>query len=258
VATYNGTLVPDEKAWARSIVKIHKTLAYMEQTKYLEPKFSYSFDDLAVILKSSGSVSNCTKISRISAVERMTAKKRHFKSVPPTPKESPRKNKYSQKARLKSLAVEPNFTSLPDPRRTFHANDRKQVMSSRKERVAQLLSDAKKQRMFKRFNNTSLMQDKIKTDKAQRVKKPSSNKAYRLYNRKLAKSNVSYHTSQEVPTDNSRRRHFNSTRGGQTINRDYTTKPLNIALRDSKFSKGIFNGGIKPIKLKHSRIKLNR
>lgn len=38
VATYNGTLLTDEIAWAKSVTKIHKTLAYMEQTKYLEPK----------------------------------------------------------------------------------------------------------------------------------------------------------------------------------------------------------------------------
>ena len=47
----NGALLPDEKIWNKQIIKIHKTLAFMEQTKYLEPKFSYSFDDLAIFLK---------------------------------------------------------------------------------------------------------------------------------------------------------------------------------------------------------------
>ena len=48
----------------------------MEQTKYLEPKYSYSFDDLAGLLKNSGNVSDSTRISRISAAERIQVKRK--------------------------------------------------------------------------------------------------------------------------------------------------------------------------------------
>lgn len=37
VCTYKGKLVPDEKAWAKKMMKLHKAMVYMEQNKYLEP-----------------------------------------------------------------------------------------------------------------------------------------------------------------------------------------------------------------------------
>ena len=45
--------MPDEKGWVKKLLKIHKTLAFMEQTKYLEPHYSYKFDDLVALYKKS-------------------------------------------------------------------------------------------------------------------------------------------------------------------------------------------------------------
>lgn len=60
-------------------------MAYLEQTKYLEPKFSYSFDDLASLLKRNGGASDSTRMSRISAVDRLAPKSRDCRSMPTTP-----------------------------------------------------------------------------------------------------------------------------------------------------------------------------
>lgn len=74
VADLNGKNLVDEHSWSKKIVKIHKTLAYMEQNKYLEPRFSYSFDDLTAILRQSGNISDSTRMSRISGVDKIRVK----------------------------------------------------------------------------------------------------------------------------------------------------------------------------------------
>ena len=49
--------------WAKSMLKLHKSLALMEKTKYLDPKHSYSCDDLVAMLRRNTSCSNSSRYS---------------------------------------------------------------------------------------------------------------------------------------------------------------------------------------------------
>ena len=56
------------------MLRIHKSLAYMEQNKYLTPKISYSFDDLAGFLRSNISCTDSERMSNISGLEKLSAR----------------------------------------------------------------------------------------------------------------------------------------------------------------------------------------
>ena len=59
---------------ANKILKIHKSLAYMEQSKYMNPKLSYSFEELAGILRNRVSSTDTTFMSNISSINSFTKK----------------------------------------------------------------------------------------------------------------------------------------------------------------------------------------
>ena len=66
---------------ANKVLKIHKSLAYMEQSKYLDPKISYCFDDLAGILRSNVSGTDSARISNISGIDKLSVKNYTLKSA---------------------------------------------------------------------------------------------------------------------------------------------------------------------------------
>lgn len=68
------------KCGLNKVLRIHKSLAYMEQSKYLDPKISFSFDDLAGILRSNNSCTESTRMSNISGIDKLSAKNYTMKS----------------------------------------------------------------------------------------------------------------------------------------------------------------------------------
>ena len=116
----------------------------MEQTKYLDPKFSYSFDDLTGLLKSNGDLSDSTRISRISAAERINVKRKNYKSLPISPKRSRlfnRSKNESQKVKLKYFEKSELACSPPLPESIFQENERRKVTSTKRERMAILIPE---------------------------------------------------------------------------------------------------------------------
>lgn len=104
VATYNGKLLPDEKLWAKKVLKVHKSLAYMEQSKYLEPKMSFSFDNLAAILRVGNSMTDSTHMSNISALDKLSVKLVSGSSARKIETKSSRNSKFNSIIKLKITA----------------------------------------------------------------------------------------------------------------------------------------------------------
>ena len=67
-------------------------MAYMEQNKYLEPNISFSFEDLAVLLRSTVSCTDSTRLSNISNLDKLTIRDFNVKSLPTSPLNSKTKN----------------------------------------------------------------------------------------------------------------------------------------------------------------------
>lgn len=72
-------------SWSKKVLKIHKSMAYMEQSKYLDPHISFSFDELAGILRNNVSCTDSTRMSNISGFDKITSRGFNIKSLPNTP-----------------------------------------------------------------------------------------------------------------------------------------------------------------------------
>ena len=64
----------------------------MEQTKYLEPNISFSFEELAALLRSNTSCTDSTMLSNYSNIDKLTVKSFNIKSLPTTPSNSKAKS----------------------------------------------------------------------------------------------------------------------------------------------------------------------
>lgn len=121
------------------VLKVHKSLAYMEQSKYLEPKISYSFDELAGLLRSNNSCTESTHMSNITNLDKLTVRDFNVKTTPNTPSTTKKlkfsNKKSTNKAKLKSAEKDAfRLTSVPKANNTFnigaekHAFPRKQQL----------------------------------------------------------------------------------------------------------------------------------
>jgi len=129
----------------------------MEQTKYLEPKLSFSFDDLAGLLRSTGNLSDSTRMSCISAADRINVKRKNYKSLPISPKGNKAKN-CSQQLKLKYIAAS-DLAISTNPNSTYQFDEMRKVTSTKRERMPELIPKIKNMKKVKHHHNSYIAQD---------------------------------------------------------------------------------------------------
>ena len=77
-----------DRVFTRKVVKCHRTMAFMEKSKYLEPHFSFAFDKLAAKIQSennrsdsAGGLSNTSGLSMFEQEEIKKQKEEYRKRI---------------------------------------------------------------------------------------------------------------------------------------------------------------------------------
>ncbi|CAI2377557.1 unnamed protein product [Moneuplotes crassus] len=249
IADLKGKSLPDEHSWSKSITKIHKTLAYMEQAKYLEPKFSYCFDDLTALLLRSGNISDSTRMSRISAVDRIQTKMKNFKSLPISPKglkHKIRNKNGNNKAVLKFLATSEIASSPNIETSSITAEENRNVTSTKRGKMPVLVPEIKNIKKSRKKHNNSQIPNHIGLEEIKREKLSSTrywrSKPTTSFSKKHSANDQYYYVSKKFRIDKGYQK---STSGNSLL------RKTSITLRDSNLGKVKFGGRIKPIKLQH-------
>ncbi|CAI2377369.1 unnamed protein product [Moneuplotes crassus] len=249
VANFNGQSLPDEISWSKKITKIHKTLAYMEQNKYLEPRYSYCFDDLTALLKSSGNISDSTRMSRISGVDKIQVKRKNFKSLPLSPKSHTtkgiRKNS-TQKAELKFLASS-EMASTPNIDNTsITEEEKRRVTSTKRRRMPTLAAEFKNHSKVRRNHNNS----QVPKDVGLESNKKETGKNNRYWPHQ-AMTSLSNKNAYCTPADTIKIRFKANKTSLKSISGNTSLHNASLTLKDVKLGKIMMNGRIKPVKLRH-------